>query len=1835
MTRQIYFNRRRIFAGLLALIMIANLMVGSVGLTVQAAPGDKGGVTVHKADANSHTREPEGDANFGGVTYTITNRGEAVEYNGKSVAPNATVTTITTAADGVATTGLTLPLGTYEITETGGSHCYRSNNWTKRFTLSKNNQMVNYTSAENWNEDYPITGSIEVTKVDKDTTKSAPQGDGDLSGILYVVTNRSKNPIYWHGAKYLSGFEITRIQSQYDESKKAYVARIDDLPYGTYSVQELSANGSYLKENYSPDVLIRVDNEVRELNTTQSEQPYNKDAVKRGGVRITTVDADYLDGTLQGDSTTLAGIKYNIINRSKAAVYMTDSKKSFAPGEVVGSITTAYDSASGTYIAKTDDHYLPYGTYQLQIAECPDNTGHLMDEWTSPEFSIREDGQVHYFDGKLTENGKHYEVNENSIIRGGITVNVFDRETKRDVPLGEAHLDGAVFAIINRSTHKVFVNGKTYNPGDTVMNIATKAEKEGVDTVYTATTGDRALPYGTYEIKQVKAGTGYLLDDAASKFTKTVSIRKDGEMKYLDKDNTVTNQVIREDFHFQTKNLNNNQPQTGIPYVVESLTTGESHIIVTDENGTFDSDYVKHTENTNANDTNGAVKKVGDKYEVVDDSKLDSNAGVWFTGLSEDKTSWSSDHTKYTFGNTEIPVNNSLRAFPYDTYRVTELSCKANEGFDLSSFIVVLHKYSSGNSGDGLNFNYGTVDSKQIHTLTILSHKGDEKVVPAGNEVSLTDRIYYENLTVGETYQIHGEIHLVNEDGTDGGVVAEQDKDFAPKLSAGRTTMDFKLDTKALQGQTLVAFETISRDGNVLYEHKDLADEDQTVFVPDLDTVLTSDLGHYGNAAAKAVTVTDTLTYKNLEAGQTYTIVSTFMDKDTGKALLDNDKKPVKEEMTFVPVTSDGEVDVVISFENTDVAGKDIVAFESIVKDDTVYVAHEDLEDKDQTVSFPKISAFAFDAMDYNKDLAVAEHQVIKDAIRVSKLDEDYAYWLVATLHARNEDGSEAGILVNVEDNNTIYQEKMWEGTLDKEFELSFTGIDTRGMTGKSIVVYPTLYAKKIKGNSKPAEETMEGEEKENLDDWTMIASFEDITSEDQCVRVSDMETELLGPDDTHTVQGKGKSMDLTDTVTLHNLTPGHDYLLVGNLHFAESDENGTVMDAGEVKDENGAVKGLTTFRAEKEEETVEVVYTFQPAVAEGKTVVSYETLYSSPVDDLTEDWQELIHEAAKIDIKTAKPEWIVNQHEDITDENQTVRFAGVETELSDMEGSHEIKLGSDMTLLKDTITYQNFTPGVKYTAEGCLHLRNVGVDGTITDGGEVTDMDGEVVTGTASFVPTTPNGTVDVFFQFDASGLKNQMVTAYEVISVDDNEFASHEDLMDAKQTVTFSKVEHHDVSLATKATGTNGLHMTGANSKGNIVVTDTVTYVNLVPGETYTLTSSLHKQKTVTTTTKSKKKSKKKKATTTITDGGAIKLLSPETDTKTEEPASELINATEATTEVTTTETATEATTTEVSTEVTTTEVTTAPATDGFGAATEATTEVATTEAATEATTEVTTEAVSTTALGEAETEEEKDFLPILSADEKSLTTTFVPTESSGTIDITFTVDDKYTGKTVTAYETLSYEGEPLAVHEDIHDENQTVHLVKLTAKISFDKNKKRSMTVGSTNKTVKATDVITYKNLIPGVKYTVKGEFHVKSDSKDAGVLANSKGKAVTAKKTFTPKKANGTIKLPFKVSTEGLRNNTIVAFVKITQKGKTVASKQSIKDKNQSLKFVSKDGADETPATAGNGSGNGGDGSSISNPSEIVKTGQISYYILFSVIGLALMAGGGYFLYRRRL
>lgn len=1059
------------------------------------------------------------------------------------------------------------------------------------------------------------------------------------------------------------------------------------LPVGTFTLQETKAPEGYVMSD--PDVHL---GQVKAGENGYADvKPIGNwtglfdqedagaglavaDDVVRGGVRFSKVDAERDAAVPQGDAT-LAGAEITITNASANAVEVNGAW--YQPGEDVMTLTTGED---GTAQTATAADALPYGTYAAR--ETKASRGYLLNETWSRTFQVTSDGEV--VDCTTTPLPE-------DVVRGGASFAKVDAERDEAVPEGSATLAGAAITIRNDSAKSVLVGGTWYQPGEDVLTITTGEDG-------TAQTATDALPYGSYTARETSPSKGYLLN---SDWSKSFTISEQGAVVDCT-DSPLEEQAIRGDLSAVKADEDTMGRMAGVPFLVTSATTGEWHVVVTDENGMLDTSasWNPHTQATNANDAAYA-----EATGTVDDSKLDSTAGVWFSGSADGAT----------------PVDDSLGALPYDTYTVQELRSAANEGHNLAGFSVTVTRH-------GVDLHMGTVDDSTVAIGTTLTDAEGEKCVPASASTRLVDEVSYQGLTPGATYTLEGELHALNADGTDGGVVATASTDFKAGTKIGTTEQAFDVDTTQLGGRSLVAFETVrDASGQEVASHADLSDEGQTVTVPAIHTTLQGDAGHE-SAATSHVTLTDTVEYSGLTPGKSYTATGTLhyvlADGTDGGAVKDADGADVTATATFVPDSADGSAEVTFDFDAPDLAGKTVVAFEDVSHGGVTYATHADVTDEGQTVRFPAIRTTATADATGDHELPAASGQKVTDTVHMENLTPGNEYALTGTLHVVGADGTDGGTLKDADGADVTATTTFTAEATTQDVTVAFD-VDASGLAGSEVVAFEELSAS-----------------------GTTVATHADIADEGQTLRVPAIHTTATDQAGMHEHQltDADSQMAITDTVSYEGLTPGTEYVATGTIHLVNPD--GT--DGGALKDADGDdVTASTTFTPDAADGTVDVEFAFDASKLAGKTVVAFEDVSRGGVTVAT--------------------------HADVTDEGQSVHFVDIHTTATDQaDGDHEIAASAGQTVV-DRVEYTNLVPGKEYVLTGALHLVNE--DGT--DGGVVANA-------TKTFTPDSADGYVDVTFQVDASKLAGSKLVAFETLSVDGTKVAAHEDLSDEGQTVT-----------------------------------------------------------------------------------------------------------------------------------------------------------------------------------------------------------------------------------------------------------------------------------------------------------------------------------------------------------------------------------------------------------------------------------------------------------------
>lgn len=1098
-------------------------LMRSTGHQSYAAPRieervQRAGIAVQKHDAETDGTA-QGDATLSGIGFAIYNANSTnVVVDGAVYAPGAAIGgSLVTDDRGVAQTSSDyLPLGTYEVREVSTNESMRNTSQVQRVTLVASQTSTCVRCGQPF-KDSVVRGGLRIVKHDADLQSGQSQGDATLAGAEFSIVLDSANPVRVGNKTYNKGQTVMTITT--DDAGAAQTG-VSDLPYGTYIVREVRGPQGYHRNTaYEERVSIRAESRLVDLEERSCDE-----SVIRGGVRLGKIDRDLQTQCAQGDAT-LSGAEFSVYLQSDQPVVVGDT--TYTQGQVVATMTTDEQG-----VATTGDRDLPYATYSIRETVPP--KGYLLNEEFERQFSIREEGVVQNLGSAACSD---------SIIRAGVAVGKVSRETSKHLNQGEAKVKGAVFSVTLKSPESVVVAGTLYEPESVVCTLTT--DENGY-----AATDEHLLPYGTYEVREVEPPAGFLPNED---WIQTFEVREDGVI--YDKSGeaeSADDQVMRGGFGFNKVDEPTMERMGGIPFRITSLTTGETHVVLTDENGLFHTETNAHTHKTNAND--GAV----DEHDVLLPEKAELDAGVWFSGLADVATE----------------ASDEMGALPYDTYEVRELRAPANESRELVAFTLRIHAHE-------YMADMGTVDNKtptqeEPRIGTTLTYDDTSHMAPATDRVMLVDTVRYEGLKPNVAYELRGELR----DKETGDTISASNTSFTATTSAGKVELSFELDAREMAGRTVVAFECLSADGEDVAWHEDMDDEDQCVHFPSVGTSCADAEGnHEISSADERVRLVDTVEYHNVAPNKSYEMVGTLYDKTHGTKLVDDDGRELSSVVSFVPETSDGTVEVVFLLKPSMVKGITLVAFEELRRTGMMVAQHADVEDEGQTVTIPDIATQLSDEQGHH---TIGEGQTITlvDTVTFTNLTPGLTYEIHGVLMDKGtgEPIRDAqGVAVEV---NAAFVPSVESGTTNVSFV-----VDRSLVEEKLVVAFETL--------------KREGRE---------LVVHADIEDNAQTVGIPHVGTQLTDEKGSHEVEPT-ETLNLTDTVAYGGVMPGEAYMIVGKLVDKDTGEPMHHEDGSELV-------ATREFEASGSSGTVELAFTLNATALEGKSIVAFEQLLQGGEED-------------------------------------------------------------------------------------------------------------------------------------------------------------------------------------------------------------------------------------------------------------------------------------------------------------------------------------------------------------------------------------------------------------------------------------------------------------------------------------------------------------------------------------------------------------------------------------------------------------------------------------------
>lgn len=626
------------------------------------------------------------------------------------------------------------------------------------------------------------------------------------------------------------------------------------------------------------------------------------------------------------------------------------------------------------------------------------------------------------------------------------------------------------------------------------------------DALYKNKDGVSIIPLGAITIEETKAPAGYTLAGRFFKDTKTgecisnddgvifVAIKDAHSLSSYLGDNAIIKEEVslRGDIKFKKVALDTDKPLSGIAFRITSKTTGESHVVVTDENGMIDTSAIKHSENTNAADK---------------DNKTIS--GTWFYGNDDG----------------EKKIDDSLGALPYDVYEIEELATDVNKDYRLITPITVdLTKEADYTDGYQL-YDLGTVTNVPEPWIgtRALGVKTQDNIIPANEKVDVEDVTNYYYLEAGKTFTVKGIIMdpatkkpYVQPDGT----YSMGHKTFTVSAAddSGYTCADvnipFVIDTTGLDGKDVVVAEyvyegedntdlTVNEDGSIdetgvykthtgkLVKHDDLTAKTQTLSIPKIGTTA---LGvetetHYLHASG-IQKFKDIVNYENVLPGKTYDLLAVVMDKSNGKPLLDVDGKKVTATASYTPTEKNGSAEVMFTCDvsKVDFRDKAIVLFEDLYYNKIHLTAHADITDEGQTLYFPDVTSVLIDTKTGSHKALYSKQMSFNDELNLTKLPV-------------NEELTIKDVLMNTRtrkpvqmDGKEITAEKKQTfesstATVKLPFAFDGTKTDLMAEDGTLADIVAFVYVYDSKGN--------------------LIASEEDLTNKDQTITLYTEDTKI------------------------------------------------------------------------------------------------------------------------------------------------------------------------------------------------------------------------------------------------------------------------------------------------------------------------------------------------------------------------------------------------------------------------------------------------------------------------------------------------------------------------------------------------------------------------------------------------------------------------------------------------------------------------------------------------------------------------------------------------------
>lgn len=706
-------------------------------------------------------------------------------------------------------------------------------------------------------------------------------------------------------------------------------------------------------------------------------------------------------------------------------------------------------------------NYKPYATFttdangHAELSKKLENGNYVTIEQVAP-LGYTLDTSVHRFsiNGKSTDISV---VDDPSAVT--LTVTKKDSDTNSSVAAGNASLAGAVYRV------SYLQDGSEVHK-DITTNSSGRAVLKGI-------------PIGQIKVQEISSPLGYKLDPIVHIYNVAPHEVTSVEFELEPADFTEDVFKGRISLHKQYETLDDLAEEQGAEFDVylksagsfdaaketerDHITTGADGMATTKDlpYGTY---VVHQSKGGNGrqlvSDFDVSISEDGKvySYDLVNTQK---NAQLKIVKTSEDgvvegikfrvtrlEDSYSAEYVTDAAGEilTEtLPIYADKDGTTKYQYRVEEMDTEETFGYQLPDPQIV-----ELSEGEIVSVSF---HNKPVEVGTKATVEGEKEIDPL-DKVTLTDTVSYIGLVPGKEYKVVGVLmdKLTGEKLLVNGQEIIAETTFIAEAKNGSVDVTFVFDATGLHGKEIVVFEDLYRENIKVAAHADITDDDQTIKVktPEIGTTASFE-GEKEIDPLDKVTLTDTVSYKDLTPGKEYRVTGVLMDKSNGKELLINGEK-VTAEATFIAEEASGSIDVTFTFNATGLHGKEIVVFEDLYHEKVLLATHADIDDEGQTVRIrnPKIHTTA--TADGKKEI-IADEITITDVVSYEDLTPGKEYKV-------------SGILMDKATNDKLLidgKEITAEATFTPkaptgEVEMTFT-FDARELTAETeVVAFETLY---------------------------------------------------------------------------------------------------------------------------------------------------------------------------------------------------------------------------------------------------------------------------------------------------------------------------------------------------------------------------------------------------------------------------------------------------------------------------------------------------------------------------------------------------------------------------------------------------------------------------------------------------------------------------------------------------------------------------------------------------------------------------------------------------------